>query len=147
MVRSGKGGRDRVVPLGVVARSWIERYLREVRARLQAGLDRGELFPTDYGEPFGRNRLGDTIRRYVARAGLPGACHLYATWACRARDKETTAAPSRARQRCPSRRRIGGNRQRIVPALRRVDLLTAFACAGRQKGDAIRRHIAPVNAR
>ena len=77
IVRAGKGGRDRVVPLGTVARSWIERYLRDVRPTLQAGLDRGELFLTDYGEPFRRNRLGDRIRRYVAKAGLPGACHVF----------------------------------------------------------------------
>jgi len=77
LVRSGKGGRDRVVPLGGAARAWIERYLRAVRPGLRSGLDRGELFLTDYGEPFHRNRLGDTIHRYVARAGLSGACHIF----------------------------------------------------------------------
>jgi integrase/recombinase XerD len=77
LVRSGKGGRDRVVPFGPNAQAWIERYLREIRPRLQCGLDRGELFLTDYGEPFRRNRLGDRIRRYVARMALPGACHIF----------------------------------------------------------------------
>lgn len=77
LVRSGKFARDRVVPLGASARLLLERYLREVRPRLQSGLDRGELFLTDYGEPFLRNRLGDLIRRYVAAAGLPGACHVF----------------------------------------------------------------------
>jgi integrase/recombinase XerD len=77
LVRSGKAGRDRVVPLGAIARSWIQRYLAEVRPSLRAGLDGEELFLTDYGEPFRRNRLGDRIRRYVARAGLPGACHIF----------------------------------------------------------------------
>lgn len=77
LVRSGKGRRDRVVPLGARARGWIEHYLRDVRPRLEGGVDRGELFLTEYGEPFRRNRLGDQIRRYVARAGLPGACHLF----------------------------------------------------------------------
>jgi len=76
-VRCGKGRRDRVVPLGAMARRWIDRYLLEVRPQLQAGQDRGEVFLTDYGEPFTRNRLGDQIHRYVARAGLPGACHIF----------------------------------------------------------------------
>ena len=76
LVRCGKGRRDRVVPLGAMARGWIARYL-EIRPRLQAGLDRGELFLTDYGEPFRLNRLGDQLHRYVARAGLPGACHIF----------------------------------------------------------------------
>jgi integrase/recombinase XerD len=30
-VREGKGGRDRVVPLGARAAAWLERYLEEVR--------------------------------------------------------------------------------------------------------------------
>ena len=77
LVRCGKGRRDRVVPLGAPARCWIERYLREVRPLQQAGRDRGEVFLTDYGEPFARNRLGDQIHRYVARVGLPGACHVF----------------------------------------------------------------------
>ena len=76
-VRSGKGNRDRVVPLGSRAGAWIERYLREVRPLLASGLDRGELFLTDYGEPFRKNRLGDRLQPYVRRAGLPGACHLF----------------------------------------------------------------------
>jgi integrase/recombinase XerD len=76
LVRCGKGRRDRVVPLGAMARDWIERYL-EIRPRLLAGLDRGEVFLTDYGEPFRLNRLGDQIHRYVSRAGLPGACHIF----------------------------------------------------------------------
>lgn len=77
LVRCGKGRRDRVVPLGGTARGWIERYLNEVRRGLQAGLDRGEVFLTDYGEPFHGNRLGDQIHRYVARGGIPGACHIF----------------------------------------------------------------------
>ncbi len=76
-VRSGKGNRDRVVPLGSRSGAWIERYLREVRPLLASGLDRGELFLTDYGEPFRKNRLGDHLQPYVRRAGLRGACHLF----------------------------------------------------------------------
>ena len=34
---TGKGGKDRVVPLGEVALEWIERYLREARSDLLAG--------------------------------------------------------------------------------------------------------------
>jgi integrase/recombinase XerD len=77
VVRAGKGRRDRVVPLGLRAAASIERYLRDVRPLLQSGLDRGEVFLTDYGEPFRRNRLGDRLHRYVAKAGLPGACHIF----------------------------------------------------------------------
>jgi integrase/recombinase XerD len=34
LVRSGKGRRDRVVPLGPAAKRWVERYLRNVRPRV-----------------------------------------------------------------------------------------------------------------
>ena len=77
LVRSGKGRRDHLVPLGTAAKAWIEHYLRDIRPQLAAGMDRGELFLTDYGEPFRRNRLGDRLRAYVAKAGLPGACHIF----------------------------------------------------------------------
>jgi len=77
-VRRGKGGRDRVVPIGSRANRWVDQYLRDVRQRLvpenQTG---GILFLTDYGEPFRKNRLGDLVKRYIgkARLPLPGACH------------------------------------------------------------------------
>ena len=79
LVRGGKGARDRMVPLGSSAVDWIGRYLSEVRAEL-VGPHSGEiLFLTDFGEPFGKNRLGDLVRRYVVRSGFTGrgACHLF----------------------------------------------------------------------
>lgn len=79
MVRQGKGGRDRMVPVGARACAWCERYLNEVRPQLVAPHDEGTLFLTDYGEAFEKNRLGDLVKRYLAHAGLnvPGACHLF----------------------------------------------------------------------
>ena len=82
IVRAGKCGRDRVVPIGIHARLWTQRYLIEVRPRLEGGQDRGELFLTDYGEPFRRNRPCSgtrTCRRARSRgsrghaSGVPGA--------------------------------------------------------------------------
>ncbi len=79
MVRQGKGGRDRLVPVGERACAWCERYLNEVRPQLVGPVDEGTLFLTDYGEAFEKNRLGDLVKRYLAHAGLsvPGACHLF----------------------------------------------------------------------
>jgi integrase/recombinase XerD len=79
MVRQGKGGRDRMVPVGARACAWCERYLNEVRPQLVGPVDEGILFLTDYGEAFEKNRLGDLVKRYLAHAGLmvPGACHLF----------------------------------------------------------------------
>lgn len=79
MVRHGKGGRERMVPVGQRACAWLDRYLNEVRSQLAAGIDEGALFLTDYGEAFEKNRLGDLVKRYIAHAGLTvaGACHLF----------------------------------------------------------------------
>lgn len=78
-VRQGKGGRDRVVPLGPAATDWIHRYLAEVRGGLSGVGAISALFLTDYGEPFRRNRLGDLVKRYLglSRVGIPGACHVF----------------------------------------------------------------------
>ena len=79
LIREGKGRKDRYVPLGARACAWIDKYLEEVRAQLVAAHDEGTLFLTDYGEPFLKQRLGDTVRRYVERAniGKTGSCHLF----------------------------------------------------------------------
>ena len=42
-VRSGKGGKDRVVPLGEEAAHWVARYLRDARPELARGADRRAL--------------------------------------------------------------------------------------------------------
>ncbi|WP_301101444.1 site-specific tyrosine recombinase XerC [Propionivibrio sp.] len=77
-VRQGKGGRDRVVPIGERAAAWLTRYADEVRPQLVIEPDDGALFLTDYGEAFGKNRLGDMVRRHLDYAGIttPGSCHL-----------------------------------------------------------------------
>lgn len=77
-IRQGKGGRDRVVPVGLRAASWLERYFDTVRPGLARKHDDGTMFLTDYAEPFAKNRLGDLVRRYLDWAGIrvPGACHL-----------------------------------------------------------------------
>lgn len=78
-VRGGKGGRDRLVPVGTRAAKWVGGYLLEVCPQLLPVHREGALFVTDYGEPFRKNRLGDLVRRYLGRARIdaPGACHLF----------------------------------------------------------------------
>lgn len=77
-IRQGKGGRDRVVPIGARAALWLANYVEAVRPDLARDPDDGTLFLTDYGEPFLKNRMGDLVRRYLDWSGIrtPGACHL-----------------------------------------------------------------------
>ncbi len=78
MIRQGKGGKDRLIPVGERACAWIGRYLDEVRPRLVTRSDERTLFLTDYGEAFEKNRLGDLVKRYMRHAGIAnGACHAF----------------------------------------------------------------------
>ena len=66
----GKGRKERMVPLGQVARSWIERYLGEVRAALARGRAREQLFLSNRGAALGRMGLWGIVRRHAVAAGV-----------------------------------------------------------------------------
>jgi integrase/recombinase XerD len=76
-VRHGKGGRDRVVPLGERAIAWLDKYLTEARPELLA-TDTEALFLSDYGEPIQPHQVADKVKRYMRFAGVdkPGSTHL-----------------------------------------------------------------------
>ncbi len=76
-VRHGKGGRQRVVPLGTRATAWLDKYLTASRPELLA-TDTQALFLTDYGEPMRADKIADKVRRYMDFAGIPkgGSTHL-----------------------------------------------------------------------
>ena len=82
MIRQGKGKKDRMIPIGERALSWIDRYQSEVRPDLVVGSDPehlATLFLTHTGEPFTPNRLTQLVREYVqaAKLGKSGSCHLF----------------------------------------------------------------------
>lgn len=79
LVREGKGGRDRLVPIGERALAWTERYLTEARPALVVPPDRGVLFLSRRGRRVRANRLSELVRDYVAAAdiGKRGSCHLF----------------------------------------------------------------------
>ena len=79
MIRSGKGRRDRLVPLGELATAWIVRYLRETRPLLHTGEAGNALFIDELGRALTPRYLGDLVRRYFEHAGVAarGACHLF----------------------------------------------------------------------
>jgi integrase/recombinase XerD len=77
-IRQGKGRKDRVVPIGRRALSWLEKYLADVRPQLVEQSSSAKLFVTSTGRPLGRTHLSAVVRRYIIAAGIekPGSCHL-----------------------------------------------------------------------
>jgi integrase/recombinase XerD len=83
MVRLGKGAKDRLVPMGERACAWVDKYLADVRPELettQGAYKAGySLFLDDDGSAYPPSKLGDQVRRHLAKAGIQhaGACHLF----------------------------------------------------------------------
>lgn len=78
-VRLGKGGKDRVVPIGERALTWMRRYLCDARPYLVSGADNGLLFLSTRGKPLSVEVLTSDVHDYVKAAGVkkPGSCHLF----------------------------------------------------------------------
>jgi len=65
----GKGGKERIVPLGNSARKALEKYLEEARPKLEKkAVD--SLFLTRLGEPFTRQGFWKLLREYGQKANL-----------------------------------------------------------------------------
>jgi integrase/recombinase XerD len=77
-VREGKGGKDRLLPIGERALYWLTQYLAQVRPQLLINLHESIVFLNDYGEPFRDSKLGDKVKRFMTHAGITalGSCHL-----------------------------------------------------------------------
>jgi len=66
----GKGSKERMVPLGGPARRSLERYLREVRPRLDGGQGRGIVFLNQRGKPLTRMTVWNLVKRAATEAGI-----------------------------------------------------------------------------
>jgi integrase/recombinase XerD len=67
---AGKGGRERLVPIGDEALAWLGRYLLEARAALTRGAATDLLFPSLRGREMTRQTFWHAIKKYVALAGI-----------------------------------------------------------------------------
>jgi integrase/recombinase XerD len=79
MIRQGKGKKDRMIPIGERAVTWIDRYQEKVRPDLVIGRGNITLFLTTAGEAFTPDRLTQLVRCYVnaADTGKSGSCHMF----------------------------------------------------------------------
>lgn len=69
LICRGKGGKERVVPLGKSAAVVTKRYIEEARPQLQKKPTEA-LFLTRLGDPFTRQGFWKTLREYARKAGL-----------------------------------------------------------------------------
>jgi len=69
----GKGNKERLVPLGAEASSWLERYLEEARPALMKGATAPEVFVTGRRAGMTRQSFWHRVKRHAARAGIDGA--------------------------------------------------------------------------
>lgn len=74
----GKGGKERLVPLGEEALSWMQRYLLEARPELMRGGDCAQVFVTNRKSGMTRQAFWHAIRKYAVTAGiaLPVSPHM-----------------------------------------------------------------------
>ena len=66
----GKGGRERLVPLGEQAVDWLERFLERGRTGILGARSSSALFPTGRGGAMTRQAFWQLVKRYARRAGI-----------------------------------------------------------------------------
>jgi integrase/recombinase XerD len=66
----GKGGKERLVPLGEEALDWSRRYLNDARAELLAGKLSDAMFVTQRGSGMTRQMFWHLIKRHARLGGL-----------------------------------------------------------------------------
>lgn len=69
----GKGGKERLVPIGEQANDWIERYLLTARSSLIKQKVSDEVFVTTRGSGMTRQAFWHLIKKYALQAGIKNA--------------------------------------------------------------------------
>lgn len=67
---TGKGDKERLVPFGVVARDWIERYLQESRPAILGGRQSDDLFVTGRGQGMTRAMFWVIVKKSARDASI-----------------------------------------------------------------------------
>jgi integrase/recombinase XerD len=79
LVRRGKNGKSRLLPVGGHAAFWLDRYLTEARPLIAYLPAETALFLSGYGTAFTPAYLGTWVAKQMKRVGItkPGASHLF----------------------------------------------------------------------
>ncbi len=68
----GKGQKERLIPLGSVAKRWVETYLNDARPSLLKGKNHPYLFVSQRGTKMTRQGFWKIIKRYARKAQIKG---------------------------------------------------------------------------
>jgi integrase/recombinase XerD len=68
----GKGGKERLVPVGDEAVNWLQRYLRDARELLLKGKPCEQVFVSRKASPISRQAFWYRLRQYAVQAGIRG---------------------------------------------------------------------------
>jgi integrase/recombinase XerD len=75
LVAMGKGGKERIVPIGKAAYDCVRLYIDNARPQLMQGKSTDVLFLNRFGGKFTRQGLWKTVVRYAKKAGLQKKVH------------------------------------------------------------------------
>lgn len=67
---SGKGDKERLVPLGEESIDWLEKYIRTTRPSFFKTSPDATLFPSNRGRAMTRQTFWHAIKRYAVKAGI-----------------------------------------------------------------------------
>jgi integrase/recombinase XerD len=70
---TGKGSKERLVPLGEEAVAWLARYLREARPGFAGPAKVDYVFLSARAAPLTRQAFWTIVKRYAVKAGIPAA--------------------------------------------------------------------------
>ena len=66
----GKGGKERLVPVGQEAMRWLARYQSDSRPKLSGSATTAALFPSRRGDFMSRQNFWYAVKRYALQAGI-----------------------------------------------------------------------------
>jgi len=69
---TGKGGKERLVPLGEEAQHWLERYYAQARRAILKGRISDAVFVSNRAEPMTRQMFWTMVKNHARRAGIEG---------------------------------------------------------------------------
>ncbi len=67
---TGKGNKERLVPMGEEASNWLDRYLESVRDDLLKGTQKQTVFLSQQGKMMTRQTFWHRVKRYALEAGI-----------------------------------------------------------------------------